>query len=77
MPTVDLKVTHASSDTGVLEPSQSAGPLFQGNGDTDYLCGNCGFVIASGMGPTQHVSVDRTTCPACGADNDFPPELRS
>jgi hypothetical protein len=55
---------------------QSAGPLLRGTGDTDYLCGNCGFVIASGMGPKQFVPVDSATCSACGAENEFPPELR-
>ena len=52
-------------------------PLFRGNGDTDYLCGSCGAVIAAEMGPRQHVIVDTATCSACGAENEFPPELRA
>jgi len=40
------------------------------------LCGNCGAVIALGMGPTQRVPFDSTTCSACGAENQFPPSLR-
>jgi ribosomal protein S27AE len=51
--------------------------LFRGNGDIDYLCGNCGFTIASGMAPAQRVMLDRAACSACGATNEFPPELRS
>jgi len=52
-------------------------PLFRGNGGTDYLCGNCAAVIALGMGPTQHVIVDTTICSSCGAENEFPVELRA
>jgi ribosomal protein S27AE len=77
MPTIVLKLTHAPTDTSDHQPSQSAGPLLRGTGDTDYVCGNCGFVIASGMRPNQRVPVDNTTCSACGAGNEFPPELRS
>jgi len=51
--------------------------LFRGNGDIDYLCGSCGFVIVAGFGPRQHVIVDGTMCPACGATNEFPAELRA
>lgn len=77
MPSIALKVTHPPSATaGHLTP-QSVRPLFQGNGGTDYLCGNCAAVIASGMGPTQHVIVDTTICSACGAENEFPRELRA
>jgi hypothetical protein len=76
MPTVVLKITHAPTDASDRGSPQSAGPLLRGTGDTDYLCGNCGFVIASGMGPKQFVPVDSATCSACGAENEFPPELR-
>jgi hypothetical protein len=77
MPTIVLKLPRAPSDTSVEQTAQSAGPLLRGTGDTDYLCGNCSFVIASGIGPGQRVAVDKATCPACGAENAFPPELRS
>jgi hypothetical protein len=49
----------------------------RGTGDTDYLCGNCGFVIASRIGPGQRVAMDTAICSAYGAENEFPPELRS
>jgi ribosomal protein S27AE len=51
--------------------------LFRGNGDIDYLCGNCGFTIAAGMGPAQHFMLAHATCAACGATNEFPAALRS
>jgi hypothetical protein len=76
MPAIVLKLTRVSSDTGVPQAPETAGPLLRGTGDTDYLCGNCGFVIASGMGPGQRVAIETATCSACGAENEFPPELR-
>jgi hypothetical protein len=76
MPTIELKVTSApGADAGVSQPPHGAGPLFRGNGGTDYLCGNCGFVIASGMSAAQRVPFDSTTCPACGATNELPASL--
>lgn len=77
MPSILLKATIAPVDGGDRQPPRSAGPLFRGNGDTDYLCGSCSFVIAAAMGPRQHVPFDSTVCPACGATNEFPPELRA
>lgn len=76
MPTISLKVTHAPSGNADREVSETSKPLFRGTGDTDYLCGNCGMVIAAGIGPTQRVPFDSTTCSACGAQNEFPPSLR-
>jgi hypothetical protein len=76
MPTVDLKVADASWDNSAGEVLPSAGVPLRPNGDTDYLCGNGDFVIAVGMRPTR-VSMDGTTCPACGVETEFPPELHS
>jgi ribosomal protein S27AE len=77
MPTIELKVTSApAGDTVGNHPPQGAGPLFRANGDIDYLCGNCGFVIASGISSAQRVPFDNATCPACGARNELPPGLR-
>jgi hypothetical protein len=77
MPTVPLKVTRPVSSTEGHRAPESVKPLFRGSGDTDYLCGNCGAVIAASMGPTQHVIVETTTCSACGAENEFPHHLRA
>ncbi|MFZ3238088.1 MAG: hypothetical protein WA417_12435 [Stellaceae bacterium] len=76
MPTVSLKVTRAPPGAGEHRSPESVKPLFRGSGDTDYLCGNCGSVVAAGMGPTQRVNVDVATCSACGAENEFPLNLR-
>jgi hypothetical protein len=76
MPSIALKVTKPPTTVDHQTPP-GLRPLFRGNGGTDYVCGNCAAVIASGMGPTQHVIVDQTICSACGAENEFPRELRA
>jgi hypothetical protein len=77
MPAITLKVTQpATIDPDAAIPD-TVKPLFRGNGDIDYLCGSCGAVIAAGMAPTQHVIVDVARCSACGAENEFPLELRA
>jgi hypothetical protein len=76
MPSIVLEVTFLASEADEQEP-RAGGPLFRGNGDIDYLCGNCGFVIVAGFSAHQHVTVDNTTCPACGATNEFPPGLQA
>ena len=77
MPSIPLKLTKPAPDAADHHMPGAAKPLFRGNGDTDYLCGNCGAVIAASMAPTQHVIVDVATCSACGAENEFPPDLRA
>jgi hypothetical protein len=77
MPTLSLKVTRAPPGAADRLTPELDKPLFRGTGDTDYLCGSCGSVIAASMGPTQRVIVDATTCPVCGAENEFPPHLRA
>jgi hypothetical protein len=76
MPTIPLKVTRPSSRAADDPVPGTASPLFRGTGDTDYQCGSCGSVIAASMGPTQRVNVDTTVCSACGAENEFPANLR-
>jgi transcription elongation factor Elf1 len=78
MPSVALRVTRAAPEDRTDHRSPEAvKPLFRGNGDTDYLCGSCGAVMAASMAPSQHVIVDTATCSACGAENEFPLHLRA
>ena len=77
MPTMSLKVTRPPSSAADHRPPELVKPLFRGNGDTDYLCGNCGSVMAASLGPTQRVILDVATCSACGAENEFPAHLRA
>lgn len=75
MTAIRLKVLARS---GRAEPSpETVKPLFRGTGDTDYLCGSCGAVLAASMGPGQRVIVDVMRCTGCGAKNEFPVELRA
>jgi hypothetical protein len=77
VPTISLKVTRAPPDGAARHTPELDKPLFRGTGDTDYLCGNCGLVIAASMGPAQRVIIDVATCSACGAENEFPVHLRA
>jgi DNA-directed RNA polymerase subunit RPC12/RpoP len=77
MPTMSLKVTHLPSGAADHPEPELGKPVFRGTGDTDYLCGNCGSMIAASMGPGQHVIIDTTICSTCGAENEFPPDLRA
>jgi hypothetical protein len=77
MPSIALKVTNPPSTSVEHHTPPNVRPLFRGNGGTDYVCGNCAAVIAAGMGPTQHVIVDSTICSACGAEHEFPRDLRA
>jgi hypothetical protein len=74
---MSLKVTRPPSSAADHPRAELGKPLFRGTGETDYLCGNCGSVIAASMGPAQRVIVDAATCSACGAENEFPPHLRA
>ena len=76
MPTMSLKIRRPPTSTADLGTPELGKPLFRGTGDTDYLCGNCGSVIAASMGPNQRVNVDAATCATCGAENEFPLHLR-
>lgn len=77
MPSIPLRVTRPPAEAGTPSPAGAGRPLFRGNGDTDYVCGSCGAVIAAAMGPRQHVIVDTAVCSSCGAENEFPVELRA
>ena len=77
MPTISLKLTRPPSSAADHAAPELSKPLFRGTGDTDYVCGNCGAVIAASMGPSQRVIVDTATCSTCGAENEFPLHLRA
>jgi uncharacterized Zn finger protein len=73
MSPVILEVTNPLPSVAEHRPPEVIKPLFRGTGDTDYVCGNCGTVIASSMGLRQRVNVDVATCSACGAENKSHP----
>ena len=48
-----------------------ASPAFKGEGDVDYICGNCGAILAGKLrrGQIRNIVVH---CPKCGQYNEFP-----
>lgn len=70
MATIKLKVIRESTIPPPWNAPPGAGPLFTGSGGTDYVCGNCEFVIAAKIGPGQRLPPVETDCPCCGAVNE-------
>jgi len=57
----------------VLEPAKDfEGPFFTGDEDINYVCGNCGYLLAKEIreGQIRDIVV---RCPKCGQYNEFPP----
>ena len=46
-------------------------PAFKGEGDSDYVCGNCETILAEKIrrGQIKNIVV---RCPKCGQYNEFP-----
>jgi phage FluMu protein Com len=38
--------------------------------ETDYVCGDCEFVIATSIASAQRIASIETECPCCGAVNE-------
>jgi hypothetical protein len=38
--------------------------------DTDYVCGDCEFVIATSIASAQRIASIETECPCCSAVNE-------
>lgn len=45
-------------------------PAFKGEGDCDYICGNCGGILAEKMRREQIKNIV-VHCPKCGQYNEF------
>jgi len=70
MANIKLKVIREATIPPPWNAPPGAGPLFTGAGDTDYICGNCEFVIAANIGAGQRITPVETNCPCCGAVNE-------
>jgi hypothetical protein len=70
MASIKLKVIRDATIPPPWTAPPSAGPLFTGSGDIDYVCGSCDFVIAAKMGPGQRITPLEPECPCCGAVNE-------
>jgi len=47
-------------------------PLMVGTGQDNFLCGNCGAVLAGSMGPEEIEEAPLFKCYRCGAYNRVP-----
>jgi len=46
-------------------------PVFKGEGDVNYICGNCGAILAEKVRQRQIRNIV-VLCPKCGQYNEFP-----
>jgi phage FluMu protein Com len=76
MPKIRLRVVRDPMAPPPWNAPPGAGPLFTGTGDTDYVCGNCEFVIAANIGQAQRIAAIETNCPCCGAVNEVTTEAK-
>jgi predicted RNA-binding Zn-ribbon protein involved in translation (DUF1610 family) len=70
MKTIKMKLIK-QSDTGnmpVLQPAIDLDAVIKGEGDTNYVCGNCGKVLIEAVNKGQTKSIV-IKCPVCGEYN--------
>lgn len=69
MPDVKLHVLRGPTKPGPYEDAKkTARSYFTGGGDTNYLCGVCGFPVMRDVKAGQGVEIG-LLCEACGAQN--------
>jgi phage FluMu protein Com len=56
-------------DGGTAVQDDPARPVFRGNGDNDYVCAECGNVLAIGMNPEHMGRRVRIKCGRCRTVN--------
>lgn len=56
-------------DGGTALQEDPARPVFSGNGPNDYVCVECGNVLAAGMDPEHMTHKLRMRCAVCGTVN--------
>ena len=57
------------SDGGTAVQEDPDRPVFQGNGPDDYVCVQCGNVLATAMHPVQMTKKVRVRCARCSTVN--------
>ena len=70
MKTIKLKIIKQSKieNRTVLQPSPELDALIKGEGDTNYICGNCGKIIFEAINKGQITGIV-VKCPVCGEFN--------
>jgi phage FluMu protein Com len=56
-------------DGGTAVQDDPARPVFRGNGPNDYVCVECGNVLATGMDPVYMTKKVRVKCAVCKTIN--------
>jgi hypothetical protein len=56
-------------DGGTAVQEDAARPVFHGNGPNDYVCVQCGNVLAAGMDPEHMTKRVRVRCARCRTVN--------
>ena len=56
-------------DGGIAVQDRPDRPVFNGNGEHDYLCAECGNVLATGMNPEHMGKRVRIRCGRCRTVN--------
>lgn len=70
---IKLKVVPKPGERTRTVIESKVSPAFRDEGDFDYVCGNCGAVIAEKVRPGQIRNIV-VHCPKCGQYNEFPEE---
>ena len=56
-------------DGGIAVQDDPGRPVFRGNGENDYVCGECGNLLARGMNPEHMGKRVRIKCGRCRTVN--------
>jgi phage FluMu protein Com len=72
MPVRTMREVHTGEvpvDGGTAVQDNPDRPVFRGNGEYDYVCGNCANVLAAGMDPAYMTRRVRVRCGRCRTIN--------
>ena len=65
----EVRVGEVPFAAGTAVQDDPARPAFRGNGPDDYVCINCGNVLAGAMHPEQMTKKVRVRCAVCNTVN--------
>ena len=72
MPTLTMERVRPGSvpfDGGTAVQDDADRPVFSGNGPNDYVCVECGNILATAMQPVQMTKKVRVRCGRCATVN--------
>jgi ribosomal protein S27AE len=65
----EVQAAEVPVDGGTAVQDNPDRPVFRGNGEYDYVCVNCGNVLAAGMDPAYMTRRVRVRCGRCRTVN--------